>query len=125
MTIRREPDDAREDILRYIERVHSEWKNVGVAVAVVHGNEVICCRGFGLCEVNKPAKVDENTLSQIASTTKAITGAAMAILVDEKQVDWDDAVIEHVPEFQLRDPWLTRNITIRDILTHRSGISGG
>lgn len=125
MTIRRQHDAAREDLCQYIERVHAEWNNVGVAVAVVHGNEVICTCGFGLCEVNKPAKVDEHTLFQIGSTTKAITGAAMGILVDDKRVDWDDPVIAHVPEFQLRDPWLTRNITIRDTLTHRSGISGG
>jgi CubicO group peptidase (beta-lactamase class C family) len=107
---------------RYVERVLADWKHVGAAIAVVRGGEVIYARGFGLREVGKPAPVTTNTLFQIGSTTKAFTTAALAILVDEGKIRWDDPVVEHLPGFQLQDPWLTRRVTIRDAVTHRSGV---
>lgn len=73
----------------------------------------------------RPEAVDEDTLFGIASNTKAFTAAALAILVDEGRIDWDDRVIDHLPQFRLWDPWVTREFTIRDLLTHRSGLGLG
>jgi CubicO group peptidase (beta-lactamase class C family) len=108
---------------RYIEQARSEWKNVGLAVAVVQDNAVIYSRGFGRKQAGKTDGVDTDTLFQVGSTTKAFTTAALGILVEEGKIRWDDRVIDHLPAFQLQDPWLTRNLTIRDAVTHRSGIS--
>ncbi|MEP7243678.1 MAG: TonB-dependent receptor plug domain-containing protein, partial [Gammaproteobacteria bacterium] len=61
-------------------------------------------------------------LIQIGSNTKAFTAAALAILVDEGKIHWDDKVVDHLPQFRLYDPYVTREVTIRDLLTHRSGL---
>jgi CubicO group peptidase (beta-lactamase class C family) len=107
----------------YIEQVRDDWKNVGVAVAVVRGRETIYARGFGVRESGKTDAIDPDTLFQVGSTTKAFTTAALAILVEEGKIRWDEPIIESLPGFQLQDPWLTRNLTIRDTVTHRSGIA--
>ncbi len=107
----------------YLERTRADWNNVGVAVAVVQGSGIVCARGFGAKELGQTACIDADTLFQIGSTTKAFTTAALGILVDERKVRWDDPVTDYLPEFQLQDPWLTRNLTIRDVVAHRSGIS--
>jgi CubicO group peptidase (beta-lactamase class C family) len=114
---------ALAGLSHYIERVRSDWRNVGLAVAVVQGSEVIYAHGFGLRQVGKAAAVDQDTLFQVGSTTKAFTCAALSILVDEGKLRWDDAVTDYVPTFALQDAWLTQNLTIRDTLSHRSGIS--
>ena len=72
-----------------------------------------------------PDAVDADTLFQIGSTTKAFTAAALAILVDEGKIRWDDHVIDHLPDFRMYDPWVTREITVRDLLVHRSGLGLG
>ena len=69
--------------------------------------------------------VDSDTLFQIGSTTKAFTSAALAILVEEGRLGWDDRVIDHLPDFRMYDPWVTREITVRDLLVHRSGLGRG
>lgn len=107
----------------YIEQARLELGNVGVAVAVVQGDRVIFAQGFGVKEYGKSGKVGPDTLFQIGSTTKAFTGATVGILVDEGKLRWDDAVVSHLPSFQLQDPWLTRQLTLRDTLSHRSGIA--
>lgn len=108
---------------RYIEQMRTDWKNVGVAVAVVQGTEVIYAKGFGVREFGKPAKVDADTLFEIGSTTKAFTTAALGILVDEGKIGWDDPVIKYLPGFQVQDAWLNRHLTIRDAAAHRTGLS--
>jgi CubicO group peptidase (beta-lactamase class C family) len=107
-----------------IEGIRKGISHVGVAVAVVEGDAVTYARGFGAREVGKPEKVDADTLFQIGSTSKAFTTAALGILAEEGKVRWDDAVIEHFPEFRVRDPWLTRELTVRDAISHRSGLLG-
>lgn len=106
----------------YIERVRAAFENVGVAVAVLKGDAIAYARGFGAREYGKPGRVDPDTLFQIGSTTKAFTTAALGLLVEEGKIHWDDPVIDYLPRFQLEDPWLTRHLTIRDTVTHRSGI---
>jgi CubicO group peptidase (beta-lactamase class C family) len=75
--------------------------------------------------MGEPVRVDEHTLFGIASNTKAFTAAALAILVDEGKLKWDDPVIDHLQWFQMYDPYVTHEITIRDLLTHRSGMGLG
>ena len=70
----------------------------------------------------KTERVDENTLFAIASNSKAFTTASLAILVDEKKLNWDDKVVKYLPEFQLYNPYVTSEITIRDLVSHRSGL---
>jgi CubicO group peptidase (beta-lactamase class C family) len=108
----------------YVEQAVMEWEAVGLAVAVVKDGELIFARGYGERELGSGETVDEETRFAIGSTTKAMTVAALGMLVDEGKVHWDDPVVEHLPGFQLSDPWMTREITIRDILTHRAGLGG-
>jgi CubicO group peptidase (beta-lactamase class C family) len=94
----------------------------GFAVAIVKDGELVFAKGYGVRELGKADRVDEHTLFAIASNTKAFTAAALAILVDGGKLDWDDRVVEHLPYFQLYDPWVTQEMRVRDLLSHRSGL---
>ncbi|HSH45919.1 MAG TPA: serine hydrolase [Longimicrobiales bacterium] len=107
----------------YIEQAMEDWNIPGFAVAVVRNDSVIFARGYGERALGSGEPVDENTLFAIASTTKAMTVAGLGMLVDEGELDWDDPVREHLPWFELADPYVTRNVTVRDLLTHRVGVS--
>jgi CubicO group peptidase (beta-lactamase class C family) len=107
---------------RYIEEARAEWDVPGLAVAVVKGDDVVLARGYGVRDMRSGEPVDENTLFAIASNTKAFTAAALAILVDEGRLGWDDRVREHLPWFQLYDPYVSDEMRIRDLLSHRSGL---
>lgn len=106
-------------------RVLERWEAPGLALAVVKDGEVILERGWGSRLAGTDDPVDENTVFAIASTTKAFTAATLGMLVDQGSLSWDDPVAEHLPGFQLRDPWATREITVRDLLSHRSGLPRG
>ena len=106
----------------YVSRGLSDWRIPGLAIAVIKDGKVVQARGYGVRERGKPEKVDEHTLFAIGSTTKAMTAAMIGMLVDEKKVAWDDPVTEHIPTFQLKDPAVTRELTVRDLLTHRGGL---
>jgi len=110
------------ELERHIERLRIESQNVGLAVAVVRGADVVYAGGFGEKESGRAATIDSDTLFQVGSTTKAFTTAALALLVEEGALSWDAAVGDYLPDFRLQDPWLTRNLTLRDAVTHRSGI---
>lgn len=97
----------------------------GATVAIVENGVVTLARGYGLRRQGGTETVGPDTLFQIGSTTKAFTSAALAILVDEGRLRWDDRVIDHLPGFQMYDPWVTREITVRDLLVHRSGLALG
>lgn len=97
----------------------------GIAVAIVENGKVTEAKGFGLREIGGNAKVDADTLFFNGSTTKAFTSAALAQLVDQGKIRWDDKVVDHLPGFQMYDPWVTREMTIRDLLVHRSGLGLG
>lgn len=107
----------------YVEQAMKAWEVPGLALAVVRGDSVIYARGYGVIEVGKDQRVDEHTLFAIASTSKAFTSAALGLLVDEGKLEWDDRVTKHLPGFQLADPWITANLTVRDLLTHRAGVA--
>lgn len=107
----------------YIQAAVEDWEIPGLAIAVVKDDSVIFARGYGEREFGTGQPVDEHTLFAIASTTKAMTVAGLGMLVDEGVIDWDDRVIDHLPWFQLEDEYVTRHATIRDLLTHRTGVS--
>lgn len=108
-----------------IERAARTFNAPGIAVSVIHDGNLIYADGYGVVEVGSTHRVDDRTLFQIGSVSKAFTAAALAILVDEGKLRWDDPVIDHLPEFRMHDPWVTREFTIRDLLTHRSGLPPG
>lgn len=106
----------------YIQQVRRDWGVVGLAVAVVKNDSVVYARGFGKRTQGAADPVDPHTLFAIGSNTKAFTAAGLGILVDEARLDWDDRVIDRFPEFRVYDPYATREMTLRDLLTHRSGL---
>ena len=108
----------------YIATAVKAWEVPGLSIAVVKGDSIVLARGFGVRTLGSPERVDEHTRFAIGSTTKAMTTAAVAMLVDEGKVRWEDPVTKHVPGFQLYDPYVTRELTVRDLLTHRSGLPG-
>ena len=107
------------------ERAMKAFDVPGIAVAVIKDGKVIHSKGYGVRSLNTKEKVDENTLFGIASNTKAFTAAALGILIDEGKLKWDDKVRDYIPEFKLYNPYVTEEFTIRDLLTHRSGMGLG
>lgn len=114
-----------EDLPETVEALRQKVGAPGVSIAIVENGEVTMARGWGVRELGKPAPVDADTLFQTGSTGKAVTAAALAVLVDQGKIAWDDPVIKHMPWFRMYDPWVTREITIRDLLVHRSGLGLG
>ncbi len=117
------PDSASIDAV--VERAMNVFDVPGVTVSVVHQGEVVYSRGHGLRQFDLSDAVDEDTLFQIPSVSKAFAAASLALLVDEGKLGWESRVIDLIPEFQMYDPWVTREFTIRDLLTHRSGLPLG
>jgi CubicO group peptidase (beta-lactamase class C family) len=109
----------------HVGRVLQEFGVPGMAVAVVKDGEVLLARGYGVRRAGEAAAVDGDTLFGIASNTKAFTCAALSILVEEGRLAWDDPVTKHLPAFQMYDPWVTRELTVRDLVTHRTGLGLG
>ncbi|MEP7239139.1 MAG: serine hydrolase domain-containing protein, partial [Ferruginibacter sp.] len=97
----------------------------GIAVGVIKDGKLIHAKGYGVRSLRTMQKVDENTLFGIASNSKAFTTAALGMLVDEGKLKWDDKVTDYIPEFKMYDPYVTEAFTIRDLLTHRSGLGLG
>lgn len=119
-------DAKLKEIDDYAKTVEQTWRGrsgAGFAVAIVKDGKVVMEKGYGVRDINRPnEKVDENTLFAIASNSKAFTTASLAILVDEKKLGWDDKVSKYLPELQMYDPWVTSELTIRDLVTHRVGL---
>ena len=97
----------------------------GIAIAIVKDGKVVATRGYGVRKLGEPAPVDGKTLFEVASNSKGFTAAALAMLVDEGKLKWDDPVTMHLPGFQMYDSYVTGVMTIRDLLTHRSGLGLG
>jgi CubicO group peptidase (beta-lactamase class C family) len=108
-----------------VEMVMKASEVPGAAIAIVENGKVTLARGYGVRKLGFAEAVDANTLFQIGSTTKAFTATALALLVEEGKIRWDDRVIDHLPGFRMYDPWVTREITVRDLLVHRSGLGRG
>lgn len=106
----------------FIEEGMAEWEIPGLAVAVIKEGEIVFIKGYGINKLGEEQNVDTRTMFMIGSTTKAMTAVALAMLVDEGKITWDDKIMQHMPEFQLYDPYVTRELTVLDLLTHRAGI---
>ena len=113
------------DIASVAEATRRQFDIPGIAVAIVKDGQPVLAEGFGLREAGKPAPVTADTRFAIASLTKAYTSAALSILADEGKLSLDDRVIDHLPWFQMSDPYVTREMRLRDLLTHRSGLALG
>jgi len=99
-----------------------EFRVPGAVVGVVKNGVVVHAAGYGVRELGQTGSVDTQTLFRIASMTKPMTTAALAMLVDEGKLSWDDKVVDHIPGFQMFDPWITQAFTVTDLVTHRSGL---
>jgi CubicO group peptidase (beta-lactamase class C family) len=113
------------DLDAFVARTLREFEVPGLALAVVKDGEPLLLKGYGVRRLGASAPVGPDTLFGIASNTKAFTAAALAMLVDEGKLAWDDPVTKHLAAFQLYDPYVTRELTVRDLLTHRSGLGLG
>ncbi|MDD2634276.1 MAG: serine hydrolase [Bacteroidales bacterium] len=116
-------DTLDADLLNVeLQKSFDAWNVPGFAVAIVQGDQIVYEKGFGVLNAGKKEKVNQYTNFAIASNTKAFTAAALAILVDQGQISWEDKVIDYIPWFQLYDPFVTNQMTIRDLLCHRTGL---
>ncbi len=97
----------------------------GIAVGIIKDGQVVYAKGHGVRSLNTNQPMDENTMFGIASNSKAFTAAALGILVDEGKLKWDDKVRDYIPEFKLYNAYVSEDFTIRDLLTHRSGMGLG
>jgi CubicO group peptidase (beta-lactamase class C family) len=107
------------------ERAMQVFSIPGMSVGVIKDGKIVHAKGYGVRAVGESGGIDTHTLYPIASMSKTFTAGALAVLVDEGKLRWDDKVIDHLPEFRLADAWETREVSIRDILSHRLGLSPG
>ncbi|MFO0923374.1 MAG: serine hydrolase [Pirellulales bacterium] len=115
------PETVRE-LQSSIEKMRAEWQVPGLAVSVVYQNQVLMSQGFGVKKAGSSEAVDQHTLFAIASNSKAFTSAALAILVEEKKLQWDDRVQKYLPWFEIESPSASQDLRVRDLLCHRSGL---
>jgi CubicO group peptidase (beta-lactamase class C family) len=108
-----------------VDKLRQEIGVPGMAITIVEDGKVTLAKGFGVRALGAPERVDADTIFPTGSTGKAFTVAALGILVDQGKIAWDDKVIDRLPGFQMYDPWVTREMTIRDLLVHRSGLGLG
>lgn len=111
------------NINKYVDQVLQIFQVPGLSLAVVKDSEVLLAKGYGVKKLGTQDRVDEHTLFPIASNSKAFTATALAILVEEGKIAWDTPVIDYLPWFKMSDPYVTANMTVRDLLVHRSGIA--
>lgn len=109
----------------YVNKALKDWEVPGAGIAVVKGDKVVLAKGYGVRKLGDPAPVDERTIFAIGSSSKAFTAAALAMLVDEGKIKWDDPVTKHLPGFEMYDPYASKEMTVRDLLCHRSGLERG
>jgi CubicO group peptidase (beta-lactamase class C family) len=109
----------------YVERVIKTFDVPGVAVAIVKDGRVVLAKGYGVRTLGKADRVDADTRFGIASNTKIFTASAIAMLVEAGKLEWDAPVIRYLPDFAMYDPFVTRELTVRDLLVHRSGLGLG
>jgi CubicO group peptidase (beta-lactamase class C family) len=116
---------APPDLDRWVARAMQSFEVPGIALAIVKDDVVVVAKGYGVRKLGDPAPVDSKTLFGIASNTKAFTATALGLLVEEKKIEWDAPVVRYLPAFAMWDPFVTRELTVRDLLVHRSGLGLG
>jgi CubicO group peptidase (beta-lactamase class C family) len=117
--------DPPANLAARVETIRNQVGVPGISVTIVENGQVTFARGFGVRRLGANERVDADTIFQLGSVGKAFTVAALAVLVDRGEIAWDDPVTEHIPYFQMYDPWVTREMTVRDLLVHRSGLGLG
>lgn len=115
-------DYVRDSIDKYVSEAMQLWQLPATAIAVVKDGKVIFSKGYGVREIGKAGKVDENTLFMIASNSKAFTATALCMLEYQKKISLDDKIIKYFPDFKLFDEATTQQVTVRDMLCHRLGL---
>src|SRR5690242_5595463 len=110
---------------QYVTKSMQDWKVPALAIAVVKNDSIVLMKGYGTRTMGTAQPVDEHTLFAIGSSSKAFTATLAAMMVDEGKMRWDDAATTYLPAVQLFDPYVTRELTLRDLLTHRSGLARG
>lgn len=113
---------AAHELDGFVAAVMEQYAIPGVAVAVVDDGELVFAKGYGVQQIDRPDRVDENTTFGIGSVTKSFTAAAAAMLVDDGKLAWDAPIIDYIPSLHFSDPWLTAHATVRDLVAHRLGI---
>ncbi len=111
-----------QELDEYVASTVRDWEVPGLGIAVIKDGEVIFSKGYGVTRAGTRGSADRHTRFAIGSTTKAMTAAAIGMLVDEGKLRWDGRVVDHLSWFQLAGPYLTREVTVRDLLTHRAGL---
>jgi len=109
----------------YVNKAIKDWEVPGVAIAVVKDDKIVFAKGYGVRELGKSDAVTANTIFAIGSSSKAFTAAALAMLADEGKIKWDDPATKYLPDFQLYDPYASREVTVGDLLSHRVGLERG
>jgi len=108
---------------KYFENARIDWDVPGLAIGIIYKDSVYLLKGYGVRETGTSKRVNKNTLFAVASNTKSFTATAIGMLVDEGKLNWEDKVTDYLPWFRLYDPCVTANMTIRDLLCHRSGLA--
>lgn len=122
-TINAQSDKTKtKELDTYIEQARQQWEVPGLAVAVVKDGKVLLAKGYGEKKLGSGGAVDNETVFNIGSTTKAFTAVAIGMLIDEGKMSWDDRVVDYMPAFQLSDPATTQSARVRDLLTHNLGL---
>jgi CubicO group peptidase (beta-lactamase class C family) len=116
------PREVLHGLDGYIEAGMKRWQIPGLAIGIVKDDHLVFAKGFGLREVGKPEKVTEKTFFAMASQSKAFTATALGLLIQDQKLQWDDRATKHLPWFQMYDPYVTRELTVRDLLCHRCGL---
>ncbi len=114
-----------KDLDAFVEQVRRDFEVPGIGLAIVKDGAIVVAKGYGLADREQSTPVDAHTIFAIASNTKAFTSTALGILVEDGKLKWDDPVVNYLPWFMLSDPYVTREITVRDLLVHRSGLGLG
>lgn len=115
-------DDFAQKMHAYTAQAVQDWQIPGLAITVVKDGEVLFSQGYGVLTLGTTDSVSPQSLFLCASTTKAFTAFGIGLLVDQGKLSWDDRVIDHLPGFQLQDPYVTREVRVRDLLCHRAGL---
>src|SRR5690606_15514790 len=116
---------SEQQVDEVVARTMKTFDVPGMAVGIIKDGKVVLAKGYGVNNINTGQKTDANTMFAIASNSKAFTSAALAMLVDQGKINWDDKVIKYIPEFKMYNEYVTNEFTIRDLLTHRSGLGLG
>lgn len=110
---------------KLVEKSLTTFDVPGISVGILKDGKIVYAKGHGVRALSTKKEMNENTLVGIASNSKGFTCFALAMMVDEGKLSWDDKVAKHIPEFRLYDAWVTQNFTVRDLVTHRSGLGLG